>query len=189
MNRVPREGEEPGDRELIRRAQAGSAEALSELVLRYQARVVAWAAGVVRSADDARDVAQEVFLRVFRSLPGYRGESEFSTWIWRITFNLSLNWRERVLGRFVPLGEAAEAALPDPGPSPEELLATARRAEAVRAAVLRLPAHFQVVIVLHYFRGLGYEQVAAALRLPVNTVKTHLSRAKARLRRELARAE
>jgi len=185
----PREGESPGDRELVRRARAGSRQALTDLILRYQSKVVQWAARIVRSADDARDVSQEVFLRVFRSLPEYRGESEFSTWVWRITFNLSLNWRERIMGRFLPLGEEAEAALPDPGPGPEELLRAARRSEAVRAAVLRLPAHFQVVVVLYYFRGLTYEQTAGALKVPVNTVKTHLSRAKARLRRELDRAD
>ena len=148
-----------------------------------------WAMSVVRHADDARDIVQEVFLRVFKALPAYRGESEFSTWLYRITFSLSLNWLDRVRKRTEPLGAEAEATLHDPGPGPEEQWRVGRRAEHVRKAVDNLPSHFRVVLVLHYFRGLTYEQVAAVLRLPVNTVKTHLARAKARLRRDLERAD
>lgn len=137
----PRAGPEADDRELVGRALSGEAGAFAALVLRYEARALGWARGVVHHADDARDVVQEVFLRVFRALPEYRGESAFSTWLYRITFNLSLTWRDRVRSRHVPLEPEAQDALADPGPLLEDRVAGAREAEAVRAAVLRLPAH------------------------------------------------
>lgn len=172
---------DPGDEQgLIARSRQGDREAQAALFSRYQEAVVRWAERVVKRTEDAQDIAQDVFLKVFQHLPKYRGESAFSVWIYRITYNLSLNFLQRVQRRQVPLedhhleGLTADSPISDPG----GLVASARD-EAALAAIQQLPPHYQLVITLYYFEDRSYQDIADILNIPLNTVKTHLRRAKA----------
>lgn len=172
------------DAALVRRAVAGDADAFRELFTRHGLTVVRWAVRIVQVREDARDVAQEVFLRVFRSLPEYRGESKFTVWLYRITYNLSLDWRERHARRRESTDEAI-ADQPDDTPNAEDLRLRSAQADVLHAAIRRLPDRDRIILNLFYWRECSYLEIARILNLPLNTVRTHLRRAKARLQQVL----
>jgi len=168
---------EETEESLVERSRGRDADAFARLVIKYRATVFRWALGVVNRSEDAQDVVQEVFLRVFRGLPEYRGESKFSVWLYRITYNMSLNWLARKREDLVPFEE--------------ELHSVPKREPAISAGEMQkeldnLPAHYRVVLVLYYFRGMNYSEIARTLGVPINTVKTHLRRAKGILGKRMA---
>jgi len=175
----PVAGGAAGDEEYVGRARAGDAEAFRVLVERYRDRVYGLALRIVRSAPDAEDVAQDAFVRAWLALPRFRGAASFSTWIYRITarraFDRAVTLKLR-RGRETGIEAVWEAAAPGDGaPRP----ALVRRLEALVAA---LPPAQRAAVTLYYLQDRSVEQVAAALAMPENTVKTHLSRARAALR-------
>ena len=170
------------DEELIARSLEGDDQAKADLFLKYQASITRWAGHIVKRAEDAQDIAQDVFLKIFQGLPEYRGESKFSVWVYRITFNLSVNFLQRVQKRHVPLEEFHHASLEsEPLSVHEERLERETRQEAALAALEHLPLHYRMVLNLYYFQDYSYEDISRTLNLPLNTVKTHLRRAKALL--------
>ena len=177
------------DDELIGRVRRGETRLFAELVLRYQDPVYSMALRFVRSAGDAEDVAQEAFLRAFRGLERFKGESRFSTWLYRITWNLCADWlrRHRKPGR-TPRGidEAAEVA--DDTVALEEGLLAAEERQEVRRALDRLDEKYRGVLLLLYYQKLSYDEIADVLDVPVKTVETRLYRARRLLRETLQRA-
>ena len=163
------------ERELVARCRRGEEAAFRELVEQYSPMVFALAGRLVQAPQRAEDVAQETFLRVHRGLPYFRGESKLSTWIYRIVSNVAFEARARTSARPVarrrPLAAAAAGL--------------ARPRDRLDKAMARLPAHYRVLVHGHYVKGVTYEDLAAALGLPVGTVKTHLFRAKRLLRQSL----
>ncbi len=171
------------------RLQLGAAPAFEELVAREKERVFRVALSVLGPGGEAEaeDVAQEAFVRAYRSLPSFRGESRLSTWIYRLAFNLAVDHRRR-LGRRREDGDADQAeALPDPSPAsdPYRVARQDERSRAVRRALEDLPEERRAVLHLHYWMGHTVAEIGELLDLPAGTVKSHLHRARETLREEL----
>lgn len=172
----------PSEQELVSRCRLGDEAAFRELVDRYKGLVIALTMRSVPNRSRAEELAQDVFLKIHRGLPYFRGDAKLSTWIYRITANVLAQER----------ADIAAVSLDDVSPGEHE--ARARPAANDRAfsdlllkdrlekAIQRLPTHYQVLVNGHYLKGLRYEDLAEALDLPMGTVKTHLHRAKRQLR-------
>jgi len=176
---------EAGDMALVRRVQKGDRAAFDALVLKYQHKVLKLVQRYVRNAAEAEDVAQEAFIKAWRALPAFRGDSAFYTWLYRIAINtaknaLAANGR-RPLALDVDLQEGAqaqaEARLADTG-TPEALALTEEIRRTVNAAIEALPGDLRTAIVLRELEGLSYEEIAGAMDCPVGTVRSRIFRAR-----------
>ncbi len=178
------------DLELIERARGGEEAAFGELVARHQGRILGLAWRVAGSRAEAEEIAQDAFVRAWQALPGFRGESRFSTWLHRITTRVALDRREVVRRRErreVGVEEeflAGLAAAPDPGVDGDRITARARM-----ALLAGLSEAQRTAVTLHYLEDQSVIEVAQAMNVPENTVKTHLSRARAAMRDAFLRAE
>lgn len=175
--RHPRAGE--SEQTLVERCRQGDEQAFRELVDQHKGLVFALVARSIRDRARAEEIAQDVFLRVYRGLPYFRGEARLSTWIYRIAVNLLAAERRPVEAESIEGregGPSHEPAATDP--AFDDLTLRNRMEKAIE----RLPPNYQVLINGHYLKGLRYEDLAEALNLPMGTVKTHLHRAKRQLR-------
>ena len=164
------------DTELIAACRRGEARAMEMLYHQFKRRVFGMAHRIV-GASDAEEVAQEVFVRVFRGLANFRGDSQLSTWIYRLTVNCSLSHLAK-RGRRQEVSDDALAELPAP-PVAERDPGLASRIEAALAA---LPAGYRAILVLHDVEGLSHEECAAILECRVGTCKSQLHKARAKMR-------
>ena len=164
--------------ELLARCQRGDEIAFSELVLKTQTSVYNMAYGILRNRDEALDSAQEIYLRVWRALPTFRGDSKFSTWLYRISVNTCLN-RHRTLRAQLNVVDSDKALdyLAAREPDPANVAMRSERDATIWAAVGRLPEKYRLVIALFYRYQLGYREIAELLSIPIGTVKAHLNRA------------
>lgn len=172
------------DSELVEACRRhGDQQAFAELVRRYREPVFRLALSILGAAfaGDAEEVAQEVFVRVHHGLASFRGDAQFSSWIYRIAFNQAINLKERLRYRAPHLSEQALAATPSPAADPLSLLESARRNQALLACVDELPEIYQSALRLHYWMGAGVAEIAALIGVPENTVKSYLHRARQRL--------
>jgi len=180
---------------LVQRAQAGDREAVSELVQSQQTYVYSIAMSLMHNPADAADMTQEAFVRLLRSLGTYRGETKFTTWLYRLVTNICLDGLRR-RGRPVEsldeqgnqgqTGDGVQTpgerlADTDRWTQPEERLELRESATEVREALAQLPAQQRLALTLHYFEDLRYEDIAEVMGLPLNTVKSHIRRGKERL--------
>jgi RNA polymerase sigma-70 factor (ECF subfamily) len=171
------------DEELVQRGSDGDQAAFSELVRRHQGKVRGLLLRLSGNRVVADDLAQEVFLRAFRGLVGFEGRARFSTWLYRIAYNVFLNHRARHRElHALPTGfESRQAAGPsDHAPARSDL----RR--DLEGAIAQLPERYRAVITLHYIEDVSYPEMAEILDLPLGTIKTHLHRAKRMLRETMA---
>lgn len=175
--------------ELLQRAKQGDAEALTELIYSQQHYVYSIAMSVLKNPDDAADLTQEAFIRVFRRLSQYQGESRFTTWLYRLVVNLArdeLRRRGRQVSLVVPDDEQeydpfAVVADENRWNDPELSLESSETQRRVREALEQLEEHYRLALTLYYFEDMKYHDVAAILDLPLNTVKSHIRRGKERL--------
>src|SRR4051794_8864457 len=178
---------------LVQRAQRGDRDALSALVESQQTYVYSIAMSLMHNPTDAADMTQEAFVRLLRSLGTYRGETKFTTWLYRLVTNICLDGLRR-RGRPVESLDDTGAGGNDDTPSagerladndrwthPEEDLELRESAKEVRAAMDQLPAAQRLALSLHYFEEMRYEDIADVMNLPLNTVKSHIRRGKERL--------
>jgi RNA polymerase sigma-70 factor, ECF subfamily len=172
------------DDALIHRCQAGDTEAFGILVRRYAGRATGIATLLVGNHPDAMDVSQEAFVRAWRHIQTYRGESAFFTWYSTILRKVCLTWHGKRHRRkdTRPL-EAVEVS--GHSADPAELAEDNEQAELLRRAVLRLATKHREIIVLKHFEDLSYRQIAAQLEIPVGTVMSRLHAAREALRNEL----
>ncbi|HSD28415.1 MAG TPA: sigma-70 family RNA polymerase sigma factor [Vicinamibacteria bacterium] len=170
------------EREAIEACRRGEREAFDRLVLRYQRDVYRLCYRFANNHEDANDLAQEAFLRAWRAIPRFRGESSFSTWLYRIAVNACLNFRAL---RRPPTQELPES-LADPLPGAEARLASDDEARRVRAAVARLPEKQRATLILKVYHERTHEEVAEILGSTVGTVKANLFHALGNLRRLVA---
>jgi len=178
--------EPASDRRLIERLQAGDVRAFEELVIAHQHRVFAVAQRMLGNAAEAEEIAQEVFLRVHRSIGEFRGESRLSTWLYAITSRLCLNRLAAGDRRF--RRDDAEALERAPGPGDAAALLERSEVEAaLRDAIAELPEDRRIVVVLRDLEGLSYEEIAQALDLELGTVRSRLHRARTDLKAKLER--
>jgi len=167
------------ERRLIARAQAGDTAAYRALVETHQARAYTLALRILRSAEDAEEVAQDAFVRVWTALPGFRGESSFGTWLYRIVARRAFD-RAQVL-RNRRAREQQDEKLPERA-APDAEGHDTFEAARLQNLIARLSPAQRSVVTMFYYEGRSVEQVAALLGMPENTVKTHLLRARATLR-------
>jgi RNA polymerase sigma-70 factor (ECF subfamily) len=183
-----------GDLELVRRVQKGDKSAFDLLVRKYQHKVLKLVSRYLRDPADAEDVAQEAFIKAYRALPQFRGDSAFYTWLYRIAINTAKNAllsRDRNPVEFdldlqnVEESSAMQGRLADPE-TPESLLATEEIRETVNRAIEALPEDLRTAIVLRELEGLSYEDIAAAMDCPVGTVRSRIYRAREAIDRRLS---
>ena len=177
--------------EWVRQARSGDREAFGRLVEAYQVRAVNTAYYMLNHYEDAVDVAQEAFLRAFKSIRSFRGESGFGTWLFRIVTNtaFSLASRRRTkkrAHRAVSIDQSHNPLeLVDAGLSPEKAVENQEIRSAVERAIAALPAEHRAAVVLRDIEGLSYESIAEVLNTPVGTVKSRVHRGRLLLRDRL----
>ena len=169
------------DREAVLACQRGEREAFDRLVERYQRDVYRLCYRYVNNHEDANDMAQEVFLKAYRALGRFRGESTFSTWLYRIAVNTCLSFRS---SRKAPAEEVTEA-LPDASPGALAQVESEETARIVRDAVRRLPEKQRATLILKVYHDLSHDEVASILGSTVGTVKANFFHALGNLRRLL----
>ena len=173
------------DKALVAAAQAGDQDAVAALVHRYQARIFNFALAMTGNAADAEDLAQETFIRAFRALHRFRGDSSFKNWLYRIAANAAHTLRGARLRRSavwearLESEDVAERHLAAGGDDVER---RAMRRQAIDRALAALPADLRTAVVLHDVEGLEYHEVAEAMDVPIGTVMSRIFRARRRLR-------
>lgn len=170
------------DLSLVMECRAGRTDAFGMLVERYQDRLYPTALRLTGAVEDALDLLQDTFLRAFQKLKGFHGDSSFYTWVYRIMVNLALTGRRRRLPRRFRGAAVGDAADPAEGSDPGSRLERAEREALVQGALGRLAADHRVVVVMKEYDGLRYEEIAAALGVPVGTVRSRLHRARCELK-------
>ena len=179
--------------ELVQRCAAGDDAACAELVAQHQRMVYQLAFHLLGSREEALDLSQEVFLRVFRTVGSFRGQSSLRTWLFRIVVNQARNrqrwWRRRRQSDQVSLDQHVvdhgEPRQPGDDASPDRVLARKQTARRLWDALDRLPFDQRTAIVLREFDGLSYDEIAFSLDIAVGTVKSRLTRARHALRADL----
>ena len=170
------------ERALIERCRAGADGAFSELVDRYKDVVFGLVARMVVDRSQVDDLAQDVFLKVHRGLPYFRGEARLSTWIYRIALNVCNEARTRH-PREVPLETEVDGQRRSHEPAvADAAFGDFELRERLEKAIAQLPDQYRFLVAAHYLKGVQYEALAETLNIPLGTVKTHLYRAKRRLR-------
>jgi RNA polymerase sigma-70 factor (ECF subfamily) len=170
------------DREAVAACLRGEREAFDRLVEKYQRDVYRLCYRYVNNHQDANDMAQEVFLKAYRALDRFRGDSAFSTWLYRIAVNTCLNFR----ASRKPEGAELPDVLPDKAPGALERLERDERSNRVREAVTRLPEKQRATLILKIYHDLTHEEVAGMLGSSVGTVKANLFHALGNLKKMLA---
>jgi RNA polymerase sigma-70 factor (ECF subfamily) len=185
--------ERDADWQLVERVQRGDKRAFDLLVAKYQRKIFRLLSRLIRDQAEIEDVAQEAFIKAYRALPGFRGESAFYTWLYRIAINTAKNFLV-AQGRRAPTQTEAEiddAENLDGGESlrtedtPDRMLLSKQVAEAVNRAVERLPEDLRTAIVLRELEGLSYEEIAASMNCPIGTVRSRIFRAREAVAEEL----
>ncbi|WP_296806341.1 RNA polymerase sigma factor RpoE [Thiocapsa sp.] len=177
--------ERTADQELVARAQNGDKRAFDLLVLKYQQKVANLISRYIRDPSEVMDVSQDAFLKAYRALPAFRGESAFYTWLYRIAVNTVKN--HLVAQGRRPPGDDVEAEvaeqmdmgvrLRDSG-TPERLALTEEIAQTVQRALDDLPDDLRTAIVLRELEGMSYEEIATAMACPIGTVRSRIFRAR-----------
>lgn len=181
------------DAELVLRVQRGDKRAFDLLVIKYQRRIMRLLTRMVRNPSDIEDVAQETFIKAYRALPQFRGDSAFYTWLYRIAINTARNWyvsqtrRPQTVDAFENEdGETFNQIdnLTDIN-TPEAVLASKQVAEAINAAIAELPEDLRTAIVLREVEGMSYEDIAQSMECPIGTVRSRIFRARDAIARKL----
>lgn len=180
------------DRDIVDRIVDGDRAAYGTLVQRYQSKIFAVAFGVLRHREDAREVAQEAFIKAYRNLPGFRRDSSFYTWIYRITMNLAIDyqrkaWRNRETTfdsvRLSP--NEISSTGPRPAGNPSEQLENKRLSQTIHTAIDTLPADQRTAIILREIQGLSYKEIAETMGCAEGTVMSRLYYARKKLQEML----
>lgn len=180
------------DGEIVRRAIAGEEDAFRVLIQRHQRPVYHLVWRMVRSEEDAKDLTQEIFLKVFRILEQFDVERSFSSWLLKIASNHTIDFLRKRKLKTVSLGhdpwdeDKPPVEVADDAPSPDEELDDDRRRRRIAAFVSRLAPHYRIVVQLRYDRQLSYEEITEVLGLPLGTVKARLHRAHHQIKSWLA---
>ena len=193
------EGQDAGakeDERLCKKILEGETRAFETLAQKYRGRILSLGASFFKDADDAEDFLQEVLVKVYLSLKQFKGKSRLSTWITKIAYNTAVNSIRRRKS-YVSLAEDFESELrlkqdfrvlggaEDAAESPEDAAIRKATIAAIREAVSSLPEPYRVCIDFFFFYGMSYAEIAEATQLPLNTVRSHIFRAKKILRRHL----
>ncbi len=186
-------GDREADQALVERVQGGDKQAFGLLVAKYQRKLMRLVMRLVRDPAEAEDVVQEAFIKAYRALPAFRGESAFYTWLYRIGVNTAKNWLI-AHGRRAPTStevDSEEAETYDDGEllrdvdTPERLLMSKQIADTVNAAMTALPEELRTAITLREIDGLSYEEIAEVMDCPIGTVRSRIFRAREAIAQKL----
>lgn len=184
---------QPTDEELVAAILAGSTELYSDLVKRYQGRIVNYLYRLLRNVDDARDLAQEVFLRVYRALDRYNPQYKFSTWLFRVAQNAAIDVvrkrRLKVVSMHRPADEGSEGStweFPSHDPDAYGDARNRERGDAIRLAIDNLPEEYRELICMRHYAELSYGEISEIKEMPLGTVKNKLFRGRQMLKEKLA---
>jgi RNA polymerase sigma-70 factor (ECF subfamily) len=186
-------GEQQVDLELVKRVQRGDKRAFDLLVLKYQHKIVKLISRYIQDPDEVLDVAQEAFIKAYRALPRFRGDSAFYTWMYRIAINTAKNFLvsqgRRPPGSDIDAEEAEQfegaAKLREIG-TPERLLLKDEIESTVKKAIEQLPEDLRTAITLRELEGLSYEEIAQSMDCPVGTLRSRIFRAREAIDKRLA---
>ena len=178
------------DADLVRRCLSGDQRACRDLVRRYERPVYSVLMRVLRRAEDAEDLVQETFVRVFRALDRYDTNRPFAAWVFTIASRLAIDHLRRRRVKTVSLtvsepgssSEDRELDVVDPGLRPDEVTSHAEEESRAAALIDSLPEHYRIVVLLRHQQDLSYEEISEALQLPLGTVKARIHRARALLK-------
>ena len=187
------------DSELVRLFQEGDRSAFDALVDKYSGKAFQIAYGVLGSRQDAEEVAQDAFIRIHRALPSFRGDAEFTTWMYRITVNLARNkyrWnKSRGTQKNISINAPMETGngdsegmtldVADPEMPPDERVAMDEMEKNLSAELERLPALYRETLVMRNLENMNYEQIADLLGCKLGTIKSRIARAREELRKRL----
>ena len=192
MATKPTQSGAPVDQELVERVQRGEKKAFDILVRKYQHKIIPLICRYIKDESEALDVAQETFLKAYRALPNFRGESAFYTWLYRIAINTAKNYlvaRSRRASDSEVDAQEAEQYENAPGlreqDTPEAILLSDEVARVIQAAIEGLPDELRIAITLREFEGLSYEEIAEAMECPVGTVRSRIFRAREAIDKKL----
>lgn len=175
------------ERRLLQKAQEGDRKAFEALVALHSRGVYNLALGYTGRHHDAEEIAQTVFVKVWKALPQFRGASAFSTWLYRLTLNACTDHyrRERKRRGDLSLDDPDLSPIRDAAPSPEEIVIQREEEAILRKALAELPEQHRVILILREMDGLDYQEIAQVLEIQVGTVKSRLARARRALREKL----
>src|SRR5438128_5989877 len=182
--------------QFVSRLQANEDAAYDELVRVYSTSIYHVAYRMLGDGADASDVVQDIFLKIFRNIGGFKGEAALKTWIFKIAFSEILNrlrwWKRRYRFATLSLDEQPNGNVPgggvaDAGPTPEEVLQAKERENAIQQALRRLSHEHRSIIVLRDIEGFSYTEIADVFGISIGTVKSRLARARADLKKSLMR--
>jgi len=173
------------DKELVVRVQQGDKSAYDLLVIKYQHKIIQLVNRYVKDPSEAQDVAQETFIKAYRALGNFRGDSAFYTWLYRIAINTAKNYLvARARRGFDVQVDVQDAEQIENAPqlqgmeTPERLLLNQEIVEVIKAAIDKLPEEMRIAIMLREFEGMSYEEIALAMDCPVGTVRSRIFRAR-----------
>lgn len=180
------------DAETLRRCVEGDEAAYREIVEKYKRQVFSIALRMLRSAEDAEDLTQEAFVRMFRAIDRYDPNRPFGAWLMTIASRLCIDHIRRKRLQTISIfqqqpgsSEERQIELEDPGLQPEEITSHREEEDRAQALIDSLPPHYRIVVMLRHQEDLSYEEIAEALELPLGTVKARIHRARALLKQRL----
>lgn len=180
--------------EIIKKLKEGSEKAFRDLVSTYQKMVVNICYGIVHNIEDAEDVAQDVFVEVFRSVSGFRGDSKLSTWIYRIAVNRSINYlrdhkRRSNLKSLDETVDSSKSAISElfyeSGSDPQKEMENIQRSKILYAAIGTLSKNQRIAFTLNKYEGLSYKEISEIMELSISSVESLMHRAKKNLQKRL----
>jgi len=181
------------DLKIIRRCKRGEEEAFQEILARYRTPIYNLCWRMTRNDEDARDLGQEVFIKVFRLLDRFDEEYAFHSWLFRIATNHCIDHLRRQRLRFLSferdgggVDEEAVMQVPSDDPGPDELLQRREAVARLEEIIAELPPHYRVITLLRHDQQLSYEEIAESLQLPLGTVKARIHRARNMIQQLLA---
>jgi RNA polymerase sigma-70 factor (ECF subfamily) len=188
---MTRGAEQPSDEDLVAAVLQGDRERFGDLVERYQGRLVNYLFRLLRNADDAHDLAQEVLVKVYQVLDRYDPQYKFSTWLFRVAQNAAIDQIRRRRLKLTSLrqedeeGESRDWELPSPERGPYGEMRNRERGDAIQGAIEALPWEYRELILLRHFGELPYEEIAKLKQMPLGTVKNKLFRGRQMLKDKL----